>query len=48
MGNGNELTYCLTNKSLGGSVNPRSAGLNMATMDPRAILEDGGVSLDSV
>ena len=42
----NRLTYCLTNKSLGGSVNTRS-GLNMVTIDPRAILEDGGVSSDN-
>jgi len=42
----NKPTYCLTNKSLGGSVNTRS-GLNMVTMDPRAVLEAGGVSSDN-
>ena len=42
----NKRTHCLTNKSLGGSVNTRS-GLNMVTMDPRAVLEDGGVSSDN-
>jgi len=41
------VTYCLANKSLGGSVNTRS-GLNIVTMDPRAVLEDGGVSSDNV